>query len=64
MGVEIELLDLRKFFGQKELLRKDLQNIYVFYAIGGNTFVLRKAMQLSGFDELLLEYSNNSSYVG
>lgn len=64
MGVEIELLDLRKFFGQKELLRKDLQNIYVFYAIGGNIFVLRKAMQLSGFDELLLEYSNNSSYVG
>lgn len=25
--------------------------------------MLRKAMQLSGFDELLLEYSNNPDYL-
>ena len=50
LGFKVELLDLRKYFGQKELLRRELQNIHAFYAIGGNTFVLRKAMQLSGFD--------------
>ena len=63
LGFEVELLDLRKYFGQKELLRRNLQNIYAFYVIGGNTFVLRKAMRLSGFDELLLEYSNNLNYL-
>ncbi|MCI5807295.1 MAG: Type 1 glutamine amidotransferase-like domain-containing protein [Firmicutes bacterium] len=63
LGFKVELLDLRKYFGQKELLRRELQNIHAFYAIGGNTFVLRKAMQLSGFDELLLEYSNDSNYL-
>lgn len=63
LGFEVELFDLRKYFGQKELLRKDLKNIYAFYVIGGNAFVLRKAMRLSGFDELLLEYADNSNYL-
>ena len=29
----------------------------------GNTFVLRKAMNLSGFDDLLLEYSKYEDYI-
>lgn len=63
LGFEVILLDLKKYFGKKELLKSDLQDIYAFYVTGGNTFVLRKAMKLSGFDELLLEYSNNKDYL-
>lgn len=66
LGFEVKILDLKKYFGQKESLRNDLQDIHAFYVIGGNTFVLRKAMHLSGFDELLLEYSSdpNCLYAG
>ena len=63
LGFDVTILDLKKYFNQKKLLKQDLQNIHAFYAIGGNTFVLRKAMYLSGFDELLLEYSNNPNYL-
>lgn len=63
LGFEVTLLDLKKYFGQKEVLRTELQDIHAFYVSGGNTFVLRKAMLLSGFDELLLEYSSNPNYL-
>lgn len=63
LGFDVELLDLRKYFGKKEQLKYDLKDIHAFYAVGGNTFVLRKAMKLSGFDELLIEYSCNPEYL-
>lgn len=63
LGFEVKILDLKNYFGQKESLRSDLQGIRAFYVIGGNTFVLRKAMQLSGFDELLIEYSSDQNYL-
>lgn len=31
--------------------------------IGGNTFTLRLAMKYSGFDEFLIEISNNNKYL-
>ena len=34
-----------------------------FYVLGGNVFVLRQAMKLSGFDDYLLEISNNPDYL-
>ena len=63
LGFEIIPLDLRNYFGKKEELRSFLQEIHAFYVIGGNTFVLRKAMKLSGFDELLLEFAKSSDYL-
>ena len=63
LGFEVILIDLKMYFGRKKELEKDLQDIKAFYVIGGNTFVLRKAMNLSGFDELLLEYSKNKDYL-
>lgn len=63
LGFEVILLDLRKFFGKKEELQNYLREIHAFYVVGGNAFVLRKAMKLSGFDELLLEYVNNPKYL-
>ena len=63
LGFEVELLDLRNYFGKPEELAKVFERIHSFYVIGGNTFVLRKAMMLSGFDELLKQYANDDNYL-
>jgi len=54
LGLEIERIDLREYFGKKEKLRKKLEEIGAIYVRGGNTFVLRQAMKLSGLDNILL----------
>ncbi|MDR0462844.1 MAG: peptidase E [Pseudomonadales bacterium] len=50
-------LDLRKYFGKKDELRKYLadQKIGHIHVSGGNTYLLRKAFALSGFDEIIKE---------
>jgi dipeptidase E len=59
-------LDLRNYFGDPESLRNDISKFGGVWIPGGNTFVLRKAMQESGFDiaikELLRE--DKISYGG
>jgi dipeptidase E len=54
LGMEVEELDLREFFGQKESLREKVAGCGVVWVSGGNTFVLRQAFKLSGLDEILL----------
>lgn len=48
----LQRLDLRKFFGDKIGLGQQLEQLDALWVRGGNTFVLRRAMQASGFDEL------------
>ena len=54
-GFVAEPLDLKEYFGKKDLLRKKLTDLNGFWVSGGNTFVLRQAMKLSGFDNLFGE---------
>lgn len=63
LGFDVHLLDLRNYFGKKDELEEVFKRVHSFYVIGGNTFALRKAMYLSGFDELLLQYANNDEYL-
>ena len=63
IGFEYEILDLRKYFGKKQELMDDLKGYKAFYALGGNVFVLRTAMKLSGFDEYLKEMSKKNEYL-
>jgi len=58
-------LDLRKYFGKKDELRKylDEQKIGHIHTTGGNTFLLRKAFALSGLDEIIKEELANDSLV-
>ena len=63
LGFETEILDLRKYFNNKNGLRDYLKSYNSFYVLGGNVFVLRQAMKLSGFDKYLLEISNNPNYL-
>mgnify|MGYP003292152965 CR=1 FL=1 len=57
LGFETQVLDLRNFFNKKEELVDYIKGVSAFYVIGGNVFVLRVAMKMSGFDEILLELS-------
>ena len=55
VGLEPEVVDLKEYFGETEELRERLKGIGVFWVRGGNTFTIRQAMQLSGFDTILKE---------
>ena len=49
-GCRVTDLDLRQYFEQKDDLTKHLLECDLVWALGGNSFVLRRAMALSGFD--------------
>jgi dipeptidase E len=57
LGLEPEELDLRKFFGRQDELRKEMSRFAYCWAMGGNCFVLRRAYALSGFDAILHEFA-------
>jgi dipeptidase E len=46
-GLEIERLDLRDYFGRQSELKGKLLTFGTIWVRGGNTFVLRQAMQLT-----------------
>lgn len=70
-GYEFQEIDLRDFFRKKEKLLDLLSNFGLIWVSGGNTFILRRAMAASGFDESikkilannLLVYGGNSAGV-
>lgn len=53
LGLDVELLDLKRYFGRQEELQQKLEELGGVWVRGGNTFVLRQAMKLSGFDALM-----------
>lgn len=55
LGIELETVDLRDFFGKEGKLRERLGRFAGVWVPGGNTFILRQAMRLSGFDTILAE---------
>lgn len=63
LGFTVKLLDLRDYFDKNNKLEKVFTKVKAFYVIGGNTFILRKAMKLSGFDKLLCKYMSNHDYI-
>jgi dipeptidase E len=64
LGFSLELIDLRQYFGKEEELKNKISEFDIFWVRGGNTFVLRQAMKLSGFDDLIKElYTSNSDKV-
>jgi len=53
IGVDVETLDLEKYFGKKKELEDKINNLDGVWIRGGNTFILRQAMKLSGFDDII-----------
>lgn len=63
IGFKVTQLNLKDYFGKPIELRSFLKDFQAFYVVGGNTFILRKAMKLSGFDEYLKKVSQNPNYL-
>ncbi|OGO24573.1 MAG: hypothetical protein A2Z28_07175 [Chloroflexi bacterium RBG_16_51_9] len=63
LGVKVDLLNLRDYFGKQDKLRNKLEEIGAIFISGGNTFVLRQAMRLSGLDEILKELREQSDFL-
>ena len=63
LGLTVEELDLRKYFGKEEELRKLLNTKDFVWINGGNTFILRRAMRQSGFDTAIVDLVKKDSIV-
>lgn len=66
LGFSSEHLDLKTYFGEKYRLKNKLDSLGGIWVCGGNAFVLRQAMRLSGFDELFdsLQFRSDFLYAG
>jgi dipeptidase E len=53
LGFVVAELDLRRYFGNSAELERLLKDVDLVWINGGNTFILRRAMRQSGFDELI-----------
>jgi dipeptidase E len=53
LGLEPHELDLRAHFGDPQSLRHRLAAYHLVWVMGGNVFVLRRAMRQSGFDTII-----------
>lgn len=62
-GFAAEPLDLKDYFGKEDRLRKKLAELSGLWVSGGNTFILRQAMRLSGFDNLFGELRKRSDFL-
>lgn len=62
-GIKGKELDLRKYFGKTENLKKKLSEVGLIWVTGGNTFILRRAMKESGFDKILPELLQSNKIV-
>ncbi len=64
LGLEVETLDLRNYFNNQKALEDKLNELDGVWISGGNVFVLRQAMKLSGFDEIIVnKHKNKSKFV-
>jgi dipeptidase E len=67
LGLAPVELNLRRFFGRSEDLKREIEKFAYCWVCGGNSFVLRRAFHLSGFDRILGELASQQdclSYGG
>ena len=53
LGLEPEEIDLRAHFGDPQSLKARLSAYDLVWVMGGNSFILRRAMRSSGFDTVI-----------
>ena len=63
VGFDVSIISLKDYFGNSEKLFFDFKEYNAFFVIGGNSFVLRKAMQLSGFDKYIMSQFENKDFL-
>lgn len=63
LGLKVEILDLRDYFSRTDKLRERMKQLGGIFICGGNTFILRQAMKLSGFEILFEELLKRDDFV-
>lgn len=63
LGLTVDLIDLTKYFNKKAELKNKLNELGAIFISGGNVFVLRQAMKLSGLDEILIEFKDKNDFL-
>ncbi len=63
LRAEPEYLDLRRYFGNSTALEQTLREFDLVWVLGGNVFLLRRAMRQSGFDDLIARLLEEDSIV-
>lgn len=58
VSFDVRVETLEDYFGNYSKLKESFDKYKAFYAIGGNVFTLRKAMELSGFDRYLKDLAD------
>jgi len=56
IGLIPEELDLRKYFGKSKKLKKYIKTKSLIWIRGGNTFILSRSFQLSGFNKIFSKF--------
>lgn len=63
IGLLVEVLDLNAYFGRQRELKNRVKDLGAVWVCGGNVFVLRQAMKLSGFDKIIQDLATNSDFL-
>ncbi len=63
LGFDVQFLDLKNYFGKTNELRSKINNLGAVFIRGGNTFILRQAMKLSGFDIIFDEFLKREDFL-
>ena len=63
LGIRAESIDLRDYFECQNALSDKVTQCGMLWVVGGNTFLLRKAMYLSGLDRMIHEKVYDSSFL-
>ena len=63
IGLTAEELDLRDYFDDNEALKAKLESYGLVWVMGGNSFTLRQAMKMSGFDQVIKDLVINETLV-
>ena len=63
LGFEPEVIDLKDYLGKQKQLRNVIDAISAVFVLGGNVFVLRQAMKLSGLDEIILGHKDDPNFL-
>ena len=59
-----EEVDLRHYFGASDSLRSAVSQLDALWVVGGNTFILRRAVKQSGLDAILPQQDETFVYAG
>ena len=63
LGFNAEALNLQDYFNRKQQLREKINSLGALWVCGGNSFVLRQAMKLSGFDNIWQELIKREDFL-